>query len=209
MGRPPIGKRAMTALERLHRHRAKLRANKPATKRETKHDDGALARANKRIAELEAKLARRANSPTPNLSRTDGTPRPATTDGGNVGKLIRMLGSPNDREALTAARKLAKATDLHALAEAWERAREQENKHRPAKPKPVDWPKVDEAVQRYADGKTTVMYRNLWKAVVKEVPALDENRTLRECHDYISRCMGQLGFTMSSSGLAFSRSETA
>jgi hypothetical protein len=25
MGRPPIGKRAMTGLERLHRHRAKLR----------------------------------------------------------------------------------------------------------------------------------------------------------------------------------------
>jgi hypothetical protein len=26
MGRPPIGQRAMTALERLHRHRAKLQA---------------------------------------------------------------------------------------------------------------------------------------------------------------------------------------
>jgi chromosome segregation ATPase len=43
MGRPPIGKRAMTGLERLHRHRAKLRASKPETK-----PDGAAAE----IAEL-------------------------------------------------------------------------------------------------------------------------------------------------------------
>jgi hypothetical protein len=47
MGRPPIGKRAMTALERLHRYRAKLRANKPATK------ERELAAAKARVAELE------------------------------------------------------------------------------------------------------------------------------------------------------------
>jgi hypothetical protein len=65
MGRPPIGKRAMTGIERLHRHRAKLRAGKLETKHETKSagpPDAALARelaqVKARIAALEAKLER-------------------------------------------------------------------------------------------------------------------------------------------------------
>jgi hypothetical protein len=161
-----------------------------------------LAAARARIVELEVKLAQRPNKLAPKQGHAGG--RPAMPNGGNVGKLIRMLGSSNDREALTSARMLAKAADLHALAEAWERAREQESKHRPAKPKPVDWPKVDEAVQRYADGKTTVTFNKLWRAVVKEVLALGENRD-PQAHDYIARCLQRLGFTVSSSGLTFSR----
>ena len=84
-GRPPLGKRAMTGLERLHRHRAKLRASKPETKTETKSagpPDAALAKklaqAEARIAELERELerARRASKPETKtetkLDRHDG-----------------------------------------------------------------------------------------------------------------------------------------
>jgi hypothetical protein len=38
MGRPPIGKHAMSAAERLRRHRAKRRATKPETKWKTFHE---------------------------------------------------------------------------------------------------------------------------------------------------------------------------
>jgi hypothetical protein len=36
MGRPPIGRKAMSAAERMRRHRAKLRADKPLTVTMTK-----------------------------------------------------------------------------------------------------------------------------------------------------------------------------
>jgi hypothetical protein len=43
LGRPPIGGRAMTGLERLHRHRAKLRDKKVATPPVTPPDPAAAA----------------------------------------------------------------------------------------------------------------------------------------------------------------------
>jgi hypothetical protein len=52
MGRPPIGKQAMTSTERSWRRRARLRADQPATKYATKLD----AAAAERIAELEQEL---------------------------------------------------------------------------------------------------------------------------------------------------------
>src|SRR5262249_8215353 len=60
MGRPPIGKHAMSSTERVHRFRAKQRATKPETKHETKPSatDGAkVAALHARIRELEAELA--------------------------------------------------------------------------------------------------------------------------------------------------------
>jgi len=59
MGRPPIGKVAMTSTERVHRFRAKQRADKPETKPETKPATDTLLRFAKlkaRIAELERQL---------------------------------------------------------------------------------------------------------------------------------------------------------
>jgi hypothetical protein len=54
MGRPPIGKVAMTSTERVHRFRAKHRQDKPETKPETKQSAALEAR----VHELEAELAR-------------------------------------------------------------------------------------------------------------------------------------------------------
>jgi hypothetical protein len=54
MGRPPIGKVAMTSTERVHRFRAKHRQDKPETKLETKQSAALEAK----IRELEAELAR-------------------------------------------------------------------------------------------------------------------------------------------------------
>ena len=58
MGRPPIGKVAMTATERSHRFRAKQHAPQPATKGATKpqpdHRDDEIVRLKAHIAELES-----------------------------------------------------------------------------------------------------------------------------------------------------------
>jgi hypothetical protein len=54
MGRPPIGKVAMTSTERVHRFRAKHRQDKP----ETKQSATAVAALEARVRELEAELAR-------------------------------------------------------------------------------------------------------------------------------------------------------
>jgi hypothetical protein len=61
MGRPPIGKRAMTSTERSRRYRAGLAAKpaatkpaEPATKPEPDRRDADIARLSARIAELEA-----------------------------------------------------------------------------------------------------------------------------------------------------------
>jgi len=59
MGRPPIGKVAMTSTERVHRFRAKHRTGKPETKHETKPGIDTLlafAKLKARIAELERQL---------------------------------------------------------------------------------------------------------------------------------------------------------
>jgi uncharacterized phage infection (PIP) family protein YhgE len=61
MGRPPIGKVAMTATERVRRFRAKQRADKPVTKPVTKPDtalEKELAQAKRHIAELEQHQAK-------------------------------------------------------------------------------------------------------------------------------------------------------
>src|SRR5947209_13858688 len=50
MGRPPLGRIAMTSTERSRRHRLKHRPEQPATK---PSGDAALATAHARIAELE------------------------------------------------------------------------------------------------------------------------------------------------------------
>src|SRR5215472_2743128 len=57
MGRPPIGKVAMTSTERVHRFRAKHRSGKPQTKHETKQLEAEIAALKQSIAELERRGA--------------------------------------------------------------------------------------------------------------------------------------------------------
>jgi hypothetical protein len=56
MGRPPIGKTAMTDAERMRRYRLKHGKDKPVTKPASPKLVKELAQAKARIAELEAKL---------------------------------------------------------------------------------------------------------------------------------------------------------
>jgi hypothetical protein len=229
MGRPPIGKVAMTATERSHRFRAKQRAEQPATKRN--ESDAAtiaalnariaeleafqstlagdvvavLEEKNRRIAELESKLAQRAKTPAPSAKQTDT--RPATEDRGNAGKLIRRLGGASaPSEILAAARALAKSTDLHELAEVWEKHWQKKNKHKPPKPKPIDWPQVEAAIRRYADGKTNLKINDLLRSVFAKIPGLREASHAEPSFlGYIRGCLHHLGFTASRSGLTYDR----
>jgi hypothetical protein len=58
VGRPPIGKIAMTSTERSHRHRLKLRQEQPDTKPAKKWNDDTFAALQDRIRTLEAECAR-------------------------------------------------------------------------------------------------------------------------------------------------------
>ena len=59
MGRPPIGKVAMTGAERVRRYRAKHRKEKPHNKTRIALLETRVARLEARIAELEAKHGKR------------------------------------------------------------------------------------------------------------------------------------------------------
>jgi hypothetical protein len=78
MGRPPIGKVAMTATERSHRYRAKLREAQPATKRNETSGAGLreqLRQVNRENATLRARLAalESASASKPTQAAADGT----------------------------------------------------------------------------------------------------------------------------------------
>ena len=125
--------------------------------------------------------------------------------------LIRLLGSPNDHEALGAARALVRAlaenaADLEDLAQAWEQAARQ----RPPPPRaraPFDMTKVETAVTLYVQGKRQVTVNKV-SAAVKDMIA-----ELRAPHDtymvarYITARLRVLGFRPSRSGNTYTRSE--
>jgi hypothetical protein len=122
MGRPPIGKRAMTALERLHRHRAKLRARKGETKPETKHEtksetkparSGALARAHARTVEFGEVGRLRAEN---NRLRARIKVLTPTLDGETIKLRKEVEGLRGERHALKQAlRQAAKERDRNAI----------------------------------------------------------------------------------------------
>ena len=73
--------------------------------------------------------------------------------------MIRMLGADNDHQVLQAARALVRelqdeGADLQTLADVWKVEEIKRAASRPAPPRPIDWPRVEEIVTRYAEGRT-------------------------------------------------------
>jgi hypothetical protein len=122
--------------------------------------------------------------------------------------LIRMLGSPNDNEALGAARALVRELSnngehLDDLAQAWERAQAQRP---PAqKSKPLDYTKVETAVTLYAQDKNKVTMNNVILAVKEMVAELHEPYDTLMTARYITARLRALGFKPSRSGSSYSR----
>jgi hypothetical protein len=204
MGRPPIGKRAMTSTERSRRYRAGL-ATKPTA---TKPSADANAELKRRIRELEARIRELesedagAEKPVPIPSRVHVKPSGPQELRGNVGKMIRMLGSPEDGVVLAAARALARTKDLHALAqvaEAWEK--QQIGQQPVKKPVQINWPIVEEFVGRFTAGKKQLRFGQVLVAVHAEIPATREHQ--EGTWVYIQGCLQRLGFKPSSSGLTW------
>ena len=231
MGRPPLGKVSMTGAERTRRYRARLRHTKPVTK-SVSPDNAALvrelARARARIGELEMQLAQRDAELTRECSRRAAAEakhsKPGDEDqsseaaaaepvGKKTFKLVLRLDSPNDNEVLAAARKIvgalkANGSDLRTLAAALETEWEKQQKAKPAPPPKIDFSEVEAAVKRYTADRTTVKYNAMWRALVAEMPALDD--VLARSRDgrvtsYIHRYLHRLGFAGSSSGLTWHR----
>jgi hypothetical protein len=78
-----------------------------------------------------------------------------------IGKLIRKLGDDNDNTVVQTARALvselqAHGADLHVLAVLWSAEESRRAGPRPTRPPPIDWPAVEAAIARYANGKTTL-----------------------------------------------------
>jgi hypothetical protein len=156
-----------------------------------------------RIRELESELADRAEKPASLPIRVHVKP-PAPQDlRDNVGKLIRMLGSTSEGEVLKAARVLASTKDLHALAEVAEAWEKQQISQQTTKPKPINWPIVEEFVGRVVAGKNKVKFGSVLVAVHAEIPATREHP--EGTYRYIGGCLQRLGFKPSSSGLMWTR----
>jgi hypothetical protein len=126
-----------------------------------------------------------------------------------VPALIRMLGSPNDNEALGAVRALIRelannGEHLDDLVRAWESAQGQ----RPVIPKskPFDYTKVETAVTLYAQEKNTVTMNEVVKAVKEMVAECREPHVDTMMVDrYIAARLRTLGFKPSKSGYSYSR----
>jgi hypothetical protein len=235
MGRPPIGKVAMTAAERLRRHRLKHRPEqKPG-------ENAALARAYERMAELEREVARLKAAPVTKPSADDTTPlkarirdleaevarlraaataqrRPesrgtAVEEDTKLKKLIRLLDSPQKEEAAGALRKLAgelqaRGRGFQELADLTAQWDQEDAAVRPPKLKPIDWPEVERAIKTYAEGKTKVTMNKVISAVQAQVPAFEGYRKdvpSQTKVGFIHKCLRGLGFTASRSGLTYER----
>jgi hypothetical protein len=129
-----------------------------------------------------------------------------------VPALIRSMGSPNDHEALEAAKALLRALPSEGwhfddLARAWEAWTKAQAKPTPQKSKPFDYTKVETAVTLYAQDKTTVTMSKVIRAVTEMVAECREPQVdggMMVCR-YIAGRLRTLGFKPSKSGLSYSR----
>jgi hypothetical protein len=182
-------------------------------------EDGAkdreIASLKARIAELEA-AARRSDAIPP--FRSFDPLRTPTTGDTRLMKLIRRLDAPeNEHEAAGAARMLANELQargrsfqgLANLTAQWDR---EDAATRKPKPRPVDWPEVERAIEACVDGKTKVSMNAVFKAIGARVPAFGEYREAgfgRTKHSFVDRCLQRLGFIASRSRLTYERSAPA
>jgi hypothetical protein len=123
--------------------------------------------------------------------------------------LIRLLGSPNDNEALGAARALVRelantGAGLDDLARAWAETRSQRPPP-PPRAKPFDYSRVEAAVTLYTQDKATVTMNKVIKAVHELVR--DPCDDLDTFNRYILARLRALGFERSRSGASYSRRE--
>src|SRR5215472_11826857 len=86
MGRPPIGKVAMTSTERVHRFRAKHRADKPAAK------SGSAAAAAAEITALKRRIVELEQRGKDQLTRSHREERSRPVEFTEVGKLRAEIG---------------------------------------------------------------------------------------------------------------------
>jgi hypothetical protein len=217
MGRPPIGKVAMSGAERMRR----LRAKHPVTKPVTKPASADSARLEARIRKLEdenanlrdenAKLRARAETRSTSdggaLAAAEGAKhqRPEKfkqdkDDDNRISKLIRRLDSPEDNAVLKTARSLVSelqtdGKNLQFLSDLFHQQWKKENAERPTKPKPIDYSQIEAIVRRYTDGKTKVNIEAVVTAIFAEVPAW-RGQLGRDGAKYIERCMQRRGFTL-------------
>jgi hypothetical protein len=122
--------------------------------------------------------------------------------------LIRMLGSPNDNEALEAARALVReltnnGAHLDDLAQAWTKAQAQ--RPAPQKSKALDYEKVTTAVTLYAQDKNKVNMNKTLRAVKEMVAELREPHDTRMVAQYVTARLRALGYKRSRSGITYSR----
>ena len=186
MGRPPIGKVAMSGAERTRLYRLKLAATKPVTKPVTKPStaDAELAAAKARIAELQAThnadtaRIRELENKTITLAeahRVAAVPADGTMSAQTF-KLLCSLDAPEDGVVLNAARALvrnlkASGSDLRTLSDALEAEwkKTQQPKERPVT---VDYTAVDVAIDRCVADREKVTFDRVWNAIVAAVPVL-------------------------------------
>jgi hypothetical protein len=236
MGRPPIGKVAMTGAERLRRYHlkraqavtariralqaevARLKAEKPQARSAT---DAEPLKA--RIAELAAELARErrqrpaepAHEHTTSRAAPHHTPRKIDPkDESKLMKRIRRLDSP-DSEVVAAVRALANELkargrgfqELGDLTAVWDA---EDAAQQPKKPKSVDWDAVKSAIDQYVDGKTRVTINLVIRAVDAKVPTYKQQSSeLRyQSHGFIIRHLRSLGFTISASNSSAERKKS-
>jgi hypothetical protein len=129
----------------------------------------------------------------------------------DIGSLIRMLGSPNDHEALAAARALVKEMEgiggLNALAKLWER-------QVPLQPpklvsKLFDVTKVDTAIELFVAGKTQVRFGEVRNAVLQMLAGLHALQEARDTNQlnaitsYIRTRLWNLGFKSRSGNILY------
>jgi hypothetical protein len=224
MGRPSIGKTAMTSTERSRRRRAGLATKlatkpaEPATKpNATKLDavatklnavvsaakDAEIAQLKARVRELEVRLRAVAGS-------RHAESRGVVVDT-KLKKLIRRLDSPeNDNEAAAALRKLA--SELQARERGFEKLADlttqwdqEDAVVRPPKPKPVDWPEIESAVKTCTEEKTKVTMSAVLKAVYASVPKECQEELRQHSDRFIHGCLHRLGFRRRG-GMTYERS---
>src|SRR5436190_16099875 len=112
-----------------------------------------------------------------------------------ISALIRMIGSPNDNEALEAARALVRelannGAHLDDLAKAWER----EPRPPAQTSKPFDYTKVTTAVTLYAQDKNHVTINTTIAAVIDMIAELRQPYNTEMIDRYLKAQLRALGF---------------